>query len=385
MHNNKIVGLAGLTVSLMGAGWVGSASAMDFEVSGQISTAIIAADNGKRSSVGFVENAASPSRLRITGEQMMDNGMTVGLRYEMGWRRNLSSDWDIDSGNANDGESFDVRWAEGYLITDFGKFSLGRGDGAANGVTEVDFSGTSFIGGGLALHAYLGGVSLVDKEGRAIRSLGGAYQYFDALSRVSRLRYDAPRFGALSASISVDEGSAYEGALAWASKAPGGQFAAKVGYADSGDRGAEYYCSEDPACFASGGINLDYDDDKANFTTVGTSASYLLDNGLNFTVSYSDRDYDDRTNPSNYFFQLGYITGRHHWSASAGKTKNLANKGSEADALGASYVFKWSKSVELFGAYFHVQAKDLNNPYGPGLVDAKNVNGTFIGTRIKFL
>lgn len=358
------------------AGATANVHAVDFDVSGQISRLAIAADNGERTGTGFTENGNSPSRLRVIGEQEMDNGMTVGMRYELSWRENLSNNWDIDHGGANEGVSTDVRWTEGYVKGSFGKVSLGRGDGAANGITESDFSGNAFIGGGISSGYNVHGITMVDSDGNPIAKVKQAYSYFDALSRVSRLRYDSPAFGALTASVSADESDAYEGALSWSSTAPGGRFAAKMGYADSGSKGAQYYTAS--------GVNSSYGDDKNNFETYGASAAYLHDSGLNLAVSYSKRDYDDRQDASNHFVGIGYRDGAHRFSVNMGQTKDLLNDGSKATAYGAAYAFAWTKSIELFASYHLLQGKDLN-PSGAGAVDAEDVSALVMGTRIKFL
>lgn len=372
-----------------------SVQAIDFKVSGQVDRAIIAADNGDESSVGFVDNSGSNTRFRFTGEQAMDNGWTLGFIQEDGISRNTSSSWDIRSGNTNDhGDSFDIRWADIYVKTPWGQLSLGQGDGAANATSEVDLSGTTYLGGGVDVVDYLGGISLVDDDGNRLARLGQAYSHFDALSRVNRLRYDTPSFGPLSAAVSADEGEAYEGALFWASDAPMGKFAAQAGYADSGNRGAGYYCtpninageSDDDECFENGGITPNYYNDRDEFDSYSASASYLMDSGFSVTGSWSRRNYDGSSeDPVNYFAQVGYQTGPHHVAVSWGRTKDLLNDGSKADAYGASYVFDWTNAVQVFASYHLVKAKDLDNLYGDGDVDADDVNALFMGARVKFL
>lgn len=354
-----------------------SVQAIDFDISGQVSRLAIAADNGERSGTGFTENGNSPSRVRVIGEQKMDNGMTVGMRYEISWRRNLSNTWDIDHGNSNEGVSTDVRWTEGYVKTDYGKISLGRGDGAANGITEVDFSGNAFIGGGISSGNTVHGITLVDEQGNPITKVKNVYRYFDALSRVNRLRYDSPLLGALSVAVSADENDAYEGALSWSSTAPGGRFAAKMGYADSGTTGAEYYTAS--------GINLNYEGDKESFETYGASAAYWHDSGFNIALSHSKRDYENRQDTSNYYIGLGYRDGAHRFSVNTGRTNDLYNEGSEGNAYGVAYAFAWTKSIEMFASYHLIKANDLRESAGGVSVDAEDLNAVAIGTRIKFL
>lgn len=176
--------------------------------------------------------------------------------------------------------------------------------------------------------------------------------------------------------MSADENDAFEGALAWSSTAPGGRFAAKAGYADSGSKGAQYYTSS--------GINPTFGADKDSFETYGASAAYLHDSGLNLAVSYSKRDYDDRQDPSNHFVGIGYKDGAHSFSVNIGQTKDLLNDGSKATAYGAAYAFVLTKSIDLFASYHLLQGEDLD-PNGAGAVDAEDLSALVVGTRIKFL
>jgi len=378
MNYSRFIKNTPLVLSLgIAAGFSSGAQALDFNISGHVARNVIAADNGERSGTGFVENAGSPSRIRVVGERQMENGMSAGLRYELSFRRNMSNTWDIDHGNANEGVSTDVRWAEAYVETRYGGVSLGRGDGAANGSTEADFSGNAFIGGGVNSGNNVHGITLVDGEGNPIAKVRNVYGYYDALSRVNRLRYDSPSFGPFSFAASADENDAYEAALSWSSTAPGGKFAAKTGYADSGATGAEYYTSP--------GINPDYTDEKDSFETYGASAAYLHESGFNLALSYSAREYDTRQNTSNRFIGVGYRKGAHRLSVNMGRTDDLLNKGSQADAYGIAYAFAWNESVELYASYHLLEARDMRNLTTGGTTDAEDVNAIVMGTRIKFL
>jgi predicted porin len=123
--------------------------AFEFKVSGQVNKAMVAADNGEDNDIGFVDNNGSNTRFRFTGSQDLDNGMEVGFNYEVALTNNLSTKFDINESDT--GSTFlDVRKTEVYFSGGLGKVSLGKGDGAANGTSEVDLSGTQSLGGGSA-------------------------------------------------------------------------------------------------------------------------------------------------------------------------------------------------------------------------------------------
>ena len=83
----------------------------------------------------------SGSRFRFTGSEEADNGLTWGFRFEIQARNNNA----VTNGGqlGNNGDNQDNRYQDLYLSGDFGRISFGKGDGASNGGTEVDMSGTA--------------------------------------------------------------------------------------------------------------------------------------------------------------------------------------------------------------------------------------------------
>lgn len=354
-------------------GFAMTAQAMDFKVSGQVDRAAIAANNGEDSDVGFVDNTGSNSRFRFTGDQVMDNGLTLGFTYEMGLGENASSDWDINTTSSN-GDFLDNRVAEVYVKGAFGKFSFGKGDGAANGTSEVDYSGTAFIGGGPDPEDYAGGISFLDDNGNAIATIGDAYNHFDGLSRNNRIRYDTPSFGGAVLSTSVTEGHAYEVAARYETEFGGSKFGLAADWVDTESRNSD---------ITPDGTRLSSD----RFQEYGGSASLLLASGLNFTGVYKHRKFKGDIAPTDsdtadtYFAGIGYIVGKHHFQVNWGRTNDLLNDGSKATQYGAAYVFDWTKSVDLYASYHLFKLDDA----GAAGVDAQKINVIYVGTRVKFL
>jgi hypothetical protein len=99
-------------------------------------------------------------------------------------------------GQQDDGsdENLAQRKLEAYFDMPFGKISIGQGDGAANGTSEEDLSGTSVV-------MYCGvadtGGSLLfrDSNNQEIAKISATRGTFDGLSRNDRVRYDTPKFG----------------------------------------------------------------------------------------------------------------------------------------------------------------------------------------------
>jgi hypothetical protein len=356
------------------------AQALDFKISGQVDRAMIAADNGEDSDVGFVDNVGSNTRFRFTGDQALDNGMTLGFAYEIGLNENPSTTFDVNNGGGSNGDFLDNRLANIYLEGNFGRLTFGKLDGAGNGSSELNYSGTMYLGGGNGAGLYHGGISFLDDDGNAITNMSGAINSFDSLSRQNAVRYDTPSLGGAVLSASLDNGHAYELAGRYESEfADGGKFGLVGVYVDSQSQ--------------SRGIepNGTVFDDGARFQEAGGSASVLLPSGLNFTGSYKHRSYKNG-DPSadNYFASVGYILNDdHHFELSYDRTTDLFSEGSKGSAYGLSYVYDWMPSVELYASYHLYTLDDATFVDGDGSsrenVDGQDINALFLGTRLKFL
>ncbi|CAO1669079.1 porin [Salinicola sp. NYA28a] len=348
------------------------AQAFSFKVSGQVDKAIVGADNGEESDIGFVDNNGSNTRFRFLGSQELNNGVEFGFNYEVALTNNLSTNFDINTSDT-DSTFLDVRKTEVYLIGDLGKVSLGKGDGAANGTSEVDLSGTQYLGGGSA-HYYASGISFLDPDGNPIGTIGGAaYNNFDALSRNNRIRYDTPSLGDVVLSASLDSGKAVETAARYATDfGDGWKFETAVDYLDSRDQNA----------------NINQAGERifsGRFKEYGGSASVLLPGGLNFTGMYKNRDSDEGgPDGQSYFGGIGYILNKHHLQVGWGHTDDLANEGSSGNTYQLAYMYQWREDLEFFGSYRHITLDDAESASGD-IVDAQNINYIYLGTRVKFL
>lgn len=368
-----------------------TASAMSFKASGQVDRAIIAADNGESSDVGFVDNTGSNTRFRFTGDQAFDNGYHVGFLYEIGLGNHTSYGWDINqNGNATNGNFYDARHADLYVSGNFGKLSLGKGSPAGDGTSETDFSGTAFLGGGIDFIDSGGGITFVTDTATPASSgvkVGNVFSEFDQ-GRANRLRYDTQSMGGAVLSASVSEGGAYSAAARYGSKMDDGT---KVGIAVSYEDSMNHGAPADPLGHTTTGGG-----DRTQ--TYGGSAAILLPGGINFAATYKQRKLvyaapGAEDTASTAFFGVGYRTGQHNVQVNWGETKDMAAgatfmkgtpgvftaTGSKADQIGLAYVYDWTSSVQLYASYHNYQL-DLD-----GRSDNQDINMVFIGSRIKFL
>jgi len=331
------------------------ACAVEAKLSGQVNQLIMWADNGVDNDIFIGDNANSSTRFRFTGSEEF-NGVTAGIRIEFDVQRNPSSAFDIpntDDGNFN----LSDRWFDATFAGAFGKVSLGKGDGAANGTAEVDLSGTAVITYS-SVTSTAGGFTFIDKTTNlpSGTTVGDTRSNFDGLSRNSRLRYDTMKFAGFSFAGSFTNGNAWELSSLYTGEFGSlGKLAAAVGYVDTNDRGAEY-------------------------TQWDGSVSWLAPFGLNVTLAVGQRDPDaaGSVKADNGYVKVGWQFGSiHAASVEYGLTKDLDLRGDKSKNYGLAYVIKPWNSVELYAA---ARLYELDRS-GASFDD---INQIMAGTRIKF-
>jgi predicted porin len=333
---------------------VAQAAKVEAKLSGQVNRAITFADNGVNSDALFVDNNASGTRMRFTGNTEMGNGMKAGIHWESQYQDNSSSQIDINDGD--NASQFISRFREVWFSGGWGKLYLGQGNGAANGSLESDLSGLFIIsnadtnlGDGVTFRINDG-----TEDGTSVRGsgLGG----FDGLSRNDRLRYDTPALGPLVLSGDVGQ-EKFELAARLSSKfGGGGKVVAALAYVDTKDEGVGAF----------------------NGSQLSTSASVLLPGGFNLTGAYGQRDLDDRPgdDPKYWYLKAGWITGVHHFGISYRARDDTAAIGEETREGGLQYLANLKDyGVELYAGVFQREAKESA---------AEKITMFHVGSRIKF-
>lgn len=361
-HTIRKIGIDSMLGAAMVLFLIGTAHALTVKLSGQINRAVMWVDNGENSELFHVDNDNSSTRFRWTGEQAFDNNVKVGVVWESQFESNSSAD--VDVGQRSDGDStFSERKLEAWFGSNFGRLWVGQGDGAANGTSEVDLSGTSVVMYS-GVNDTAGSVTFRADDGSVGPAIGDTRSNFDGLSRNDRLRYDTPVFGGVYFSASATNGDAWEVAGRWSQEYDGlGKFAAAVGYVDSALR------------------------TEPQFQQIGASVSWLHGSGINLTLAGGNRDYDASDDPAaagkadrdstNYYGKLGYKFGIHALAVEYGLTEDLAQDGDESNNWGAAYVIIPWQGVEVYSLY-RSYSLDRNG------VDYEDVNQVMIGTRVKF-
>jgi len=355
MNKKLLTVLVGTTL----ASATGVAHAIEAKVSGQVARAVMFVDDGKTEEVHHVD-AADKTRFRFTGTGEIMPGLTGGLAFEAEFISNPSSNvtnFQKSTGNGNNGTnvSLDERHMHVWLGGAFGRVSLGQSDGAANGASEVDLSGTGVFAS-MTITDWGGSLPFCTAADTAAAACSGptvrqSLNNQDFESRYDRIRYDTPALGPVKISVS----SGVKGARNDAHEAA-------VWYA--GDLGAAGKLEA-----ALGYSKLDVNGGNDN-EVVGGSVSWLLPMGLNFTLGYTEKDIGQNATTlvdvdgEWTYAKVGFKTGKHAVAVEFSKGEDQGNiQGREAELVGLAYVYKPVAWAELFAGYRQYSLDQPGNTY----------------------
>src|SRR5687768_16587684 len=246
------------------------------QVYGQVSRALLFADDGTQSKWFHVDNEASGTRFGFTGTGQALPALRFSFRIELDLQSNESQRVNFSAagpqsnfpGHDEDVGGFAERHMDAWVEGGWGRVNIGQGDGAANGATESDLSGTG-LANGIGV-ADLGGgfVHRTAAGGFGTASVGATINQQDFESRYDRLMYVTPTFGGFraQASYGAKTNQDVKELSAW--------YGAKLG--GFGD-----------LALAAGWSEKDGTAALAKDEYIGGSASWLAGFGLNVTLSYS--------------------------------------------------------------------------------------------------
>jgi predicted porin len=359
------LGIFTLTIALATLLSLPAALALDFKVSGQVNRAVLWGDNGNDDDIKFVDNENSSTRFRFTGSNEFDENWKVGFKWENQMESNSSVDDSGDLDIGSNGDVGDITFTERHMDiyfqhTKFGKLSLGQGDTASNGTSEVDLSGTTVVNYS-SIADMAGAFFFRDDDDNVITSIADSFSNFDGFSRRDRIRYDTPKFGPVFFSTSYMNGQSYDFAGRFAYKWDGfGNLAAALSW-------------------------LPADTQRDTFRQYSGSISFLFDFGLNLTFAGANRyDTPGDDEPYNLYGKVGYKMEKWAFSVDYTYSEDVDEIGDEATSIGLAAVWQPWKSVELYGSYrWHDLDRDADQR-APGVGNAEDLHAVMIGSRVKF-
>jgi predicted porin len=325
-----------------------SGHAVEFTLSGQVNRLLMAVDNGAVDGIVHADNSVSGTRWRIKGQGDIGNGKTAGLYFENQLQSNPSNqvtaaslDTDGTGGNLGGGDNFSVRQANVWVKGAFGKVTIGQGDGAANGSSEADKSGTTVVQYVGSSEDLLGSM----EYGTSTVIVGDVRVSFDALSRSDNIRYDGGN-GTTT-------------------------FAASLGNGDKAELGIKYKANN--LDFRAGYWNEG--DSGTSVSGAAISASWGEETGINFTGSYAGDD--SAGDPNNIYLKVGFKTGGSAYAVDFSETTDHRDTGSsDASAISVAWAKNVMKGVEVY-ASFRIESLD-------NVADADDITALIGGARVKF-
>jgi hypothetical protein len=208
-------------------------------ISGQVTTALMAWDNGDRSDVYVVDPPTVGGTLfNLTGNAKISPALSAGFHIQVGLDKGARShqvtESDDDGGQAGD-TSMVMTLANWYFDhKSLGRVTVGRITTATAGISGIDLGGAGVIAN--VNVGYWGREFSVGGTGGLIRwgdVLGGGTVNGSTLSRANAISYTSPTFGGFTVSAAWGENDMWDAALRYAGEFGGFRVAAGIGYAEN--------------------------------------------------------------------------------------------------------------------------------------------------------
>jgi hypothetical protein len=205
-------------------------------ISGQVTTGILAWDDGDKSDVYVVDNTNAGSTFFVlSGNAKVNPTLTAGfdlaVSISLGARSHQVSQADDDGRAAGDSELALIR-ANWYLDhKQLGRLTVGRINTASAGVVGLDLGGISVIANANVGYWNAGFFLEGTSGARWGDLLGGSTVFGAGLSRANAVSYTSPTFGGFSVSAAWGEDDFWDTALRYAGEFGGFRLAAAVAYA----------------------------------------------------------------------------------------------------------------------------------------------------------
>jgi hypothetical protein len=275
---------------------------------GQIDKGILGYDDGKEEQTYYlIDNNNSNTRFGLRYSQEFTDWKFENVnefQYAPYSTANINIIDDTPSSSAYDWSNSNIRKIDFTLENDrYGKFWLGQGSMATDGIAEIDLSGTGVI-------AYS---SVADSAAAQIirysdpdlffadnPQIGDVYANFDG-GRLTRVRYDTPSFGGFSAAFAFGQ-----------NLLSGDEDERDINQYDAGLRYSGAFAAFD----LEAGVGY-YANDEDLSTWAGSVSALHTPTGLNGTLAAGTADQDDGNSGSYWYGKLGLLRDFVAWGATA--------------------------------------------------------------------
>lgn len=347
---------------------------IELKFTGQVNRGVLFTDDGENNDVFFVDNDNSSTRLNFSGKGQITEDVSAGAVFEVEFESNSTAD--INQNKSTNSAVLKERKLEFYLESKtLGKLTVGQGDMASNGSSEMDLSGTTVVAySGITDPA--GGILFYDKDAAALSTtkIGNAFSNFDGLSRQDRIRYDTPNFNGITLSASVGDGDISFGS----DKADGDS--------EIWDVAARYAGQFGDVKVSAAAAYATSDEKEHQFSS---SASFLhTTSGVSLTGAYAQRDIDstDGRDPEFYYVKLGWQTenlsswGKTAFAIDYSQNDDIVNLGDDATSYGLFVV----QNINAINSELYAGVRNYDYSSKVGTQDLDDVTAILVGGRLKF-
>lgn len=348
----------------------GAQTGINVQLYGQVSRAVMHADDGHNSKWFHVDGQPSSTRIGINASAQAMPGLRIGARIETEMKSNPSNAVNFTTpslGAVGGVVGFAERWLDAFVESAWGRINMGQGSGAADDVSTLDLSGTNMPNGTCPTD-WGGGIPFLNSAGVAVTGgLGtatGLGDCNDFESRYDRLQYTTPVFGGFRGQFSTGQksvaGEANEASL-WYTGKLAGDFQAAVGWSSQNTS-------------TPGGI--------PDRETIGAGIAWLSAAGFNVAANYTEVKGvaqlagNDRKGKTTWL-KVGYKFGQHAIGVDMGLYDDIAAASDEGKSYGVGYVWSPTRWAEIYAGY-HLFT--LDRP----AVSIEDITVFAIGTRVRF-
>lgn len=369
----------------------GGQQGIQVQLYGQVSRALMFADDGHQSKWFHVDAQPSSTRFGLNASAQATPGLRVGAKIETEMKSNPSdtvSFADPSTGAATGGNVlWTERWLDAYFEGSWGRINIGQGSGAADDASTLDLSGTGMANGNCVCD-WGGGIAFRGSDGSTLgTTVLGAFNNNDFESRYDRIMYTTPTFGGFRGQVGAgqksDAGETFEASLWYAGKFMG-DLQAAIGYSNE-------------KLGAGPTATLPETPDNETF---GGSVAWLHASGFNVAVAYTQMTQGgatglctaatcvaavntERDDVKYMWGKVGYKFGPHAVAVDYGQVKNQAADGDDAKTYGIGYVWNGVRWLELFANY-RIYQLDRDSSLLAAGVGIEDITVGAIGTRIRF-
>jgi predicted porin len=374
MKHRKTQLAAAVGAALLVGGTAVQAQNLQVQVYGQVSRALMFADDGFQSKWFHVDAQPSSTRFGIQGTAQAVPGLRVGARIETEMKSNPSDTVSFNGAPVGPGPStgvggsagganpvvFGERWLDAFFEGSWGRINLGQGSGAADDASTIDLSGTG-MANGTCVCDWGGGIFYRTSAGAfTTTTVLGAHNNNDFESRYDRVMYTTPVFGGFRAQVGTGQKSTageVNEASVWFSGKLAGDLQAAIGWSEE----------------KTGTPTTPHNE------TIGGSISWLHTSGFNITFAMTQAEVSAVARDKQKFWwtKVGYKFGTHAIAVDYNETEDMAQNGDEGKTYGVGYTWNPIRWLEIFATYRIYQ---LDRP-GVALED---IMVGALGTRIRF-